>query len=41
MDVVPFGKQDLSDWIELVEVVEALCPVWPPHGRIIEGIFLM
>ena len=23
------GKSDLSDWIELMEVVEALCPVWP------------
>lgn len=29
------GKTDLSDWVELMEVVEALCPVWPaqrPHG---------
>ncbi len=29
------GKDDLSDWVELMEVVEALCPVWPerdvPH----------
>ena len=23
------GKEDLSDWVELMEVVEALCPVWP------------
>jgi hypothetical protein len=23
------GKGDLSDWIELMEAVEALCPVWP------------
>jgi hypothetical protein len=23
------GKGDLSDWVELMEVVEALCPVWP------------
>lgn len=23
------GKGDLSDWLELMEVVEALCPVWP------------
>lgn len=23
------GKSDLSDWVELMEVVEALCPVWP------------
>jgi hypothetical protein len=23
------GKGGLSDWVELMEVVEALCPVWP------------
>lgn len=23
------GKGDLSDWMELMEAVEALCPVWP------------
>lgn len=23
------GKEDLSDWVELMEVVEALCPLWP------------
>ncbi len=23
------GRGDLSDWVELMEVVEALCPVWP------------
>ncbi len=23
------GKSDFSDWIEMMEVVEALCPVWP------------
>lgn len=22
-------RGDLSDWVELMEVVEALCPVWP------------
>lgn len=27
--VQPVGKGDLSDWVELMEVVEALCPVWP------------
>ena len=29
------GKSDLSDWVDLMEVVEALCPVWPAppvHG---------
>ena len=23
------GKGDLSDWVELMEAVEALCLVWP------------
>ena len=23
------GKGDLSAWIDLMEVAEALCPVWP------------
>lgn len=23
------GKGDLSDWVALMEVVEALCPEWP------------
>jgi len=28
------GKGDLSDWVELMEAVEALCPVWPEReGR--------
>lgn len=22
-------KSDLSDWVDLMEVVEMLCPVWP------------
>lgn len=22
------GKGDLSDWVELMDAVEALCPVW-------------
>ena len=29
LDVVQAGKGDLSDWVELMEAVEALCPVWP------------
>lgn len=29
LDVLPAGKNDLSDWVELMEAVEALCPVWP------------
>lgn len=28
-DVVQPGKGDLSDWVELMEAVEALCPMWP------------
>lgn len=27
--VAQSGKTDLSDWVHLMEVVEALCPVWP------------
>lgn len=27
------GKTDLSDWVELMEAVEALCPVWPVVSR--------
>lgn len=23
------SKGDLSDWVELMEAVEVLCPVWP------------
>ena len=26
------GEGDLSDWVELMEAVEALCPVWPKMG---------
>lgn len=26
------GKGDLSDWVELMEAVEALCPVWPERS---------
>ena len=29
LDVVQAGKGDLSDWVELMAAVEALCPVWP------------
>lgn len=28
LDTVQAGKGDLSDWVELMEAVEALCPVW-------------
>lgn len=29
LDAVQTGGGDLSDWMELMEAVEALCPVWP------------
>lgn len=29
LDVVQAGRGDLSDWVELMEAVEVLCPVWP------------
>ena len=29
LDLVQEGRGDLSDWVELMEAVEALCPVWP------------
>jgi hypothetical protein len=29
LDVTQTGRGDLSDWMELMEAVEALCPVWP------------
>ncbi len=28
LDVVQVGRGDLSDWVELMDAVEALCPVW-------------
>lgn len=30
LDVTRSEKEDLSDWVELMEAVEALCPVWLP-----------
>jgi hypothetical protein len=29
------ARPDLSDWVDLMEVIEALCPKWPaqPTGR--------
>jgi hypothetical protein len=32
------GKGDLSDWVELMEVVEALCPVWPERATGVAGV---
>jgi len=31
------GKGDLSDWMELMEAVEVLCPVWPERVVPVEG----
>jgi hypothetical protein len=28
------GKGDLSDWVELMEAVEALCTVWPERDGV-------
>ena len=31
------GRGDLSDWVELMEAVEALCPVWPVREQPVVG----
>ncbi|MBA8884422.1 hypothetical protein [Dokdonella fugitiva] len=28
----PRSAGDLADWVELMEAVEALCPVWPERS---------
>ncbi|HWX67425.1 MAG TPA: hypothetical protein VNZ27_13465 [Rhodanobacter sp.] len=33
LNVLPASRGDLSDWVELMEAVEALCPVWPVRER--------
>jgi hypothetical protein len=38
-DVVQAGRDDLSDWVELMEVVEALCPVWPAVDMVRAGTY--
>jgi hypothetical protein len=37
----PTHKDPISAWIELMEVVEALCPRWPAREHKIEGVFLL
>ena len=32
-------NSDLSDWIELMDAIEALCPVWPEHPAREAGIY--
>lgn len=34
---VQAGRGDLSDWVELMEAVEALCPVWPRREQECDG----
>ena len=41
MDAVQSGKGDLSDWIELMDAVEALCPVWPAKEHTTGGVYLL
>lgn len=36
-NVVPPSRTDLADWVELMEAVEALCPVWPMERQRREG----
>ena len=35
----PVDRGDLSDWVELMELVEALCPVWPERRPAMAGKF--
>ena len=35
----PIGRDDFSDFIELMEVIEALCPVWPPRPLLVGSDF--
>lgn len=39
LDRTQSGRGDLSDWMELMEVVEALCPVWPAMQAQRSGVF--
>lgn len=33
------ARSDLSDWVDLMEVVEALCPQWPAQKPQRDGNF--
>jgi len=37
----PRHKDPITAWIELMEVVEALCPRWPAREHGIQGVFLL
>ena len=39
LDVAQVGKGDLSDWVELMEAVEALCPMWPAVDVVRAGAY--
>lgn len=39
LDAAQVGKGDLSDWVELMEAVEALCPMWPQKECSEGGIY--
>ena len=38
-DAAGLGKADLSDWVEVMEAVEALCPVWPKRAPEHGGVY--
>lgn len=33
------ARTDLSDWVELMEAVEALCPLWPARAADKGGLY--
>lgn len=35
----PEARTDLSDWIALMDAVEALCPTWPARRQATKGEF--
>jgi hypothetical protein len=38
----PMHSDDpIAQWIDLMEVVEALCPKWPAQDPVCEGLFLL
>jgi hypothetical protein len=37
----PWHKDPICAWIDLMEVVEALCPRWPVREHGIQGVFLL
>ena len=39
LDTAGPGKADFSDWVELMEAVEALCPVWPKRVPEHSGLY--